>query len=480
MTNPTPQRRRFSPTPAWLLYGLLAVEGLLWLSERYTWFWFNEKKGWTGLIAVAVVGGAMILMLLWLIACLLFRWRFQFSIRSLLVLTVAVAIPCSWLGVSIREARRELEAAKELKHSGGYFEWSKPSGPGWLRNLLGDGFFQYVESPEWYASYMKQWDSLLGKAGLHQHGLVLEARIINERLSTPSHLLLGVRNVGDGPVAIIEGAMEERPILLVRDVTGKPVFLTDKGESYHNPNWVAAGSNRLVEITPGMVGDSFSIPLHENFVLKRPGRYTVLAIKSVRGCPEGVFVVARPVTLEVPESALIDAPEKQKVKDDNQPPARGGVTDEWAALEAKAGVLQQGYILEADISPVHPVDRNLIVSLVNISADAVNDTPFFASDPKAYRILLRDPSGTLVPIDEGARNGFVVTEKNRPHGCSVHLGTGNGAVIPLAQWFDMRTPGDYTVLVSLPFPRREDSVCVAKPFKVTVTKPGNYQLPKGH
>ena len=89
MTDPTPTRR-FRPTPAWLVLALLVVEGLLWLSERYEWFWFNEKKGWTVLIAVAVVGVALLVMLLWFIASLLFRWRFQFSIRSLLVLTVAV------------------------------------------------------------------------------------------------------------------------------------------------------------------------------------------------------------------------------------------------------------------------------------------------------------------------------------------------------------------------------------------------------
>ena len=52
-----PEKRRwYCPTPAWLVLGSLAVEGLLWLSERYTWFWFNEKKGWTVLIAVAERG----------------------------------------------------------------------------------------------------------------------------------------------------------------------------------------------------------------------------------------------------------------------------------------------------------------------------------------------------------------------------------------------------------------------------------------
>ena len=45
MTDPTHTRCRFHPTPDWLVLGLLVVEGLLWLSERYRWFWFNERKG---------------------------------------------------------------------------------------------------------------------------------------------------------------------------------------------------------------------------------------------------------------------------------------------------------------------------------------------------------------------------------------------------------------------------------------------------
>ncbi len=63
MTNFNPTyRRSFHPTPAWLIYGLLVVEGLLWLPERYRWFWFNEKKNLTVLIAVASVGVLMLVM----------------------------------------------------------------------------------------------------------------------------------------------------------------------------------------------------------------------------------------------------------------------------------------------------------------------------------------------------------------------------------------------------------------------------------
>ncbi len=118
MLSAKSQRRWFSPTPACLIYGLLIVEGLLWLSERYTWFGFNEKKGWTVLIAVAVVGVAMLVVLLWFAASLLFRWRFQFSIRLLLVLVDAVAMPFSWLAVEIKKTREEREAVDARLEAG--------------------------------------------------------------------------------------------------------------------------------------------------------------------------------------------------------------------------------------------------------------------------------------------------------------------------------------------------------------------------
>ena len=154
MTDPTPTRR-FSLTPASLIYGLLVVEGLLWLSERYRWFWFNEKKGWTVLIAVVVVGVAILVILLWLITSLLFRWRFQFSIRSLLVLTVAVAVPCSWMAVKMQQVERQREAVTAIKNMGGdgLYGWEvggfsqppePPPGPEWLRRLLGKEFFASV------------------------------------------------------------------------------------------------------------------------------------------------------------------------------------------------------------------------------------------------------------------------------------------------------------------------------------------------
>ena len=150
--------RWYCPTPGWLIYGSLVVEGLLWLSERYRWFWFNEKKGWTVLIGVAVVGVAMLAMLLWFIVAIVFRRRFQFSIRSLLEFTVVVALPCSWLAVEMRAASKEREAVAMFRKLGMSLDYdyqldascmflpnAQPPGPPWLRCLLGDDFLEYVQ-----------------------------------------------------------------------------------------------------------------------------------------------------------------------------------------------------------------------------------------------------------------------------------------------------------------------------------------------
>ena len=71
------------------------------------------------LIAVAVVAMAMLLMFLWFLAALIFRLRFQFSILSLLLLTLVVAIPCSWLATEVKQAREQREVVKWIESAGG-------------------------------------------------------------------------------------------------------------------------------------------------------------------------------------------------------------------------------------------------------------------------------------------------------------------------------------------------------------------------
>ena len=108
--------RWFRPTPGRFYLALLAVEVLLWLSDRFGWLGWH--KGYAFLTCVAVVGVAMLVMLSWFGAALVFRRRFQFSLRALLVLVVVVALPCSWFAVEMKAAQKAaVETIKKLSGS---------------------------------------------------------------------------------------------------------------------------------------------------------------------------------------------------------------------------------------------------------------------------------------------------------------------------------------------------------------------------
>ena len=80
---------------------MLVLQISLLLSERYQWFAFNERKGWTVLIGVAVLGVAVLVLLVWLAVGLVFRRGFRFSLRALLLFVVVCAVVCSWFAVKM-------------------------------------------------------------------------------------------------------------------------------------------------------------------------------------------------------------------------------------------------------------------------------------------------------------------------------------------------------------------------------------------
>ena len=131
---PVPKPRWYHLTPDRAVLGLLAVEGFLLLSEWCQWFAFNRHKGHTVLIAGAVVGVVFLLMLFWFLAALLFRLRFQFSIRSLLVLAGVVAIPFSWLATEMKGARKQREAVEATEKAGGsvYYDYEFDPSDDWI------------------------------------------------------------------------------------------------------------------------------------------------------------------------------------------------------------------------------------------------------------------------------------------------------------------------------------------------------------
>ena len=110
MTEATPKLRWYRLTPDRVVPLLLVVESLLWLSNWLGWPAWH--KGYAVLVAVAGVGVVMLAMLLWFVVALVFRLRFQFSVRCLLAVVVAVALPFSWLAVEMKKAKKQSQAAK--------------------------------------------------------------------------------------------------------------------------------------------------------------------------------------------------------------------------------------------------------------------------------------------------------------------------------------------------------------------------------
>jgi len=117
---PKPKRRWYQFTPDRFVLALLAVEVFLLLSERFQWFTFSGHKGWTVLISLAAVGAAVLFLPLWFLVSLVCRWRFQFSLRTLLIVVLVLCLPLGWLGEKVRQARRHQETVKAIEEAGGY------------------------------------------------------------------------------------------------------------------------------------------------------------------------------------------------------------------------------------------------------------------------------------------------------------------------------------------------------------------------
>jgi hypothetical protein len=93
------------------------------------------------------------------------RLRFQYSLRTLMLITVLVSVLCSALAVKMRRVRQQREAVRAVLELGGSVMWdyqiiggvgrhedpssmfrakAEPRGPEWVRCLLGNDFFATI------------------------------------------------------------------------------------------------------------------------------------------------------------------------------------------------------------------------------------------------------------------------------------------------------------------------------------------------
>ena len=74
------------------------VEGFLLLAEQFGWFGFDLRKGEAAAIALTVVVVSIFPMCFSIVARFAFRRRFQYSLRTLMLVMIAACIGMSWLG----------------------------------------------------------------------------------------------------------------------------------------------------------------------------------------------------------------------------------------------------------------------------------------------------------------------------------------------------------------------------------------------
>jgi hypothetical protein len=147
--------RWYAPTPARFLLAVLVMQGVLFLSAHYRWFWFNERKGYTVLIAVASTAVALLLLAVLVAMSRFVKSRTQYSLATLLLIVVVMAIPCAWLARDIERARwqRETIAAFERRGGAGEYEIARANfvgpakndpAPTFLASQFGKEFFDDV------------------------------------------------------------------------------------------------------------------------------------------------------------------------------------------------------------------------------------------------------------------------------------------------------------------------------------------------
>src|SRR5262245_46341042 len=123
MTSPPdapaiPNRRWYAPTPAKFLLLLLLMQGVLFLSSHYGWFWFNERKGYTVLFALAATTMGLLLLGIGVLLSRFTPWKAQFGIATTLWIMAVMAIPCGWMAREMELARRQRVVVADLKSRG--------------------------------------------------------------------------------------------------------------------------------------------------------------------------------------------------------------------------------------------------------------------------------------------------------------------------------------------------------------------------
>jgi hypothetical protein len=341
------------------------------------------------------------------------------------------------------------------------------------------------ETREYTALAEKQWKSLIPKAGRPEAGLMLKARLSAKSAAAGESvsITLSIKNVS-GNVVPFEYDYGDTPEVWVRDGNRVPAKLTEDGRQRYGGWYPALAIRNLghAKLEPG-AALGLVFPLGKYFAFDSPGKYTVLASRTLEGVlpddDDGNIVssslVAEPLTIHVqPTVPHGDANQNKKAMVSNPACSYGSnePTDkEWTQHMAMAGKPVEGCILEVIDSQRASGEARLVVSLV---CQELAERSFYRLvervDAAAYRVLVRDslghPVAPLQPSPRTLRNK-VRDGREKPF-VKLNLGDAMGAMIPLRKYFNLEKPGEYWVLVRLPFGDSRDVAWVAEPIKIRV------------
>lgn len=123
------------------------------------------------------------------------RW-FRFSLKTLMLVVVLLSLPLGWFAMKMVRAERQRQAVEAIEEAGGvvFYEYhykggaltvgAKPSGPAWLRQLVGEDFFWEAVNVDFFTKgYVARADDMVledvkGLTGLK--GLVLSCAPVTD------------------------------------------------------------------------------------------------------------------------------------------------------------------------------------------------------------------------------------------------------------------------------------------------------------
>jgi len=327
------------------------------------------------------------------------------------------------------------------------------------------------------------WNFLFPFAGRPNGELLYSARVVVDSKAPEGgsvYLLLSLTNVSTKCI-FFPGGPRDLPGVFIRDGFGHVLELTDEGEQRYWASVTAGGSVCCPIVPPGYSGGTV-IPLKAYYDLSKPGKYTVLASQQCGAKDKKPIAGSCVVVSSAATFSIGRAPQKsdRKASGVSQSSAISKANLENRTLESKAAewdelVRRSGQsihhcALDVVVSPTETEATTLIVSLRRIELwDPIDnfppDTGIYPSD---YKVLVRDPSGRSIQARLDAETQFSMQHRPAIRMEPLSPASGIGAVIPLAKWFDMKKPGDYSVLVALPSRKDKSCTWVAEPITIRV------------